>query len=159
MDAARPPAAGHDAWCRALEARWHEEIPISAAMGIAVEAFDGAGLRVRAGLAPNVNVHGTVFAGSLFSLASLCGWGLVYLKLLERGQAASIVFVEGRLRCDQPARTDISAAAAWTSAAEWALAALSREGRCRIVLDVDVEAGGRIVSAFNGEYAVRAAPQ
>ena len=57
-----------------LTATWHREIPIVAAMGVTVDAYDGRSLTVRAPMQPNRNVHGTTFAGSLYSACVLTGW-------------------------------------------------------------------------------------
>jgi thioesterase domain-containing protein len=143
------------AWCAALQGRWHDEIPITASMGISIDTFDGNTLAVRAALAQNVNVHGSVFAGSLFSLASLCGWGLIYLQLLQHDGSGSIVFVDGRLRCLKPARADIVATATWSGSAEAALKELLSQGHCRINLSARVDSGAGTASEFSGEYAVR----
>ena len=51
----------------ALERRWHEEIPLSAAMGLKIVDGDDGALTLRAPLEPNRNVHGTGFAGSLYA--------------------------------------------------------------------------------------------
>ena len=61
------------ALCDELTATWHREIPIVAAMGMAVEHYDGASLSVRAPMQPNRNVHGTTFAGSLYTACVLTG--------------------------------------------------------------------------------------
>jgi GNAT superfamily N-acetyltransferase len=39
----------------------------------------------QASLNKNINLHGTMFAGSIFSLATLTGWGMIFLKLKEKG--------------------------------------------------------------------------
>ena len=51
-------------------------MPPAEALGIEVEALDAASgaLSLRAPLAGNTNVHGTAFAGSLYSIAALCAW-------------------------------------------------------------------------------------
>ena len=46
----------------ALERRWHDEIPLSAAMGLKIVDGDDGALSLHAPLAPNRNVHGTGFA-------------------------------------------------------------------------------------------------
>ncbi len=143
------------ALCRELEARWHREIPISAAMGISVSQFHGGRLAVTAELAANVNVHGTAFAGSLFSLASLTGWGLVYLQMLDRNLTGSIVFVQGQIRCLKPAEADVTARAGWSESAAAALDALADSGRARFHLNVELDAGNGIAATFSGEYGVR----
>src|SRR5690242_5943495 len=67
-----------------LTATWHREIPIVAAMGVTVDSYDGRSLAVRAPMQPNRNVHGTTFAGSLYSACVLTGWGAVWLALRAR---------------------------------------------------------------------------
>lgn len=140
----------------ALEARWHEEIPISATMGIRVHRFDGELLEVGAALAPNRNIHGTAFAGSQFSIAALCGWGQVFLQLNRAGSAGSIVFVDGQIRCLAPVRDDMVARCTWTELAETQLAMLADKPRTRIQLAVEIESGGTRAADFSGEYAIRA---
>ncbi len=141
--------------CRTLESRWHAEIPISAAMGIRVHHFDGRQLDVTADLQPNLNVHGTAFGGSLFSVAALCGWGQVHLQLDAAGLEGSIVFVEGRIRCLQPVRDAMLARCIWHPEAAEQLVALRQNGRARCHLDVQIESAGALAADFSGEYAVR----
>jgi thioesterase domain-containing protein len=139
----------------ALEARWHAEIPISETMGIRVHRYDGTTLETAAALTPNVNIHGTAFAGSQFSVAALCGWGQVHLHLAAAGIEGSIVFVQGTIRCRAPVREDMLARCVWTDAAGEALEQLHSTGRARIHLDVQVESGGTIAADFSGEYGVK----
>ena len=140
-----------------LEARWHAEIPISETMGIRVHRFDGETLETIAALEPNLNVHGTAFAGSQFSAAALCGWGQVYLQLGRAGLDGSIVFVEGTIRCVAPVREDMLVRCAWTATADEALEALRQTGRARVHLGVQIESGGILAADFTGEYGVRRA--
>ena len=138
-----------------LEARWHAEIPISETMGIRVHRFDGTTLETMAALAPNLNVHGTAFAGSQFSVAALCGWGQVHLQLASAGIEGSIVFVQGSIRCLAPVRDDMLARCVWTATAADALATVRQTGRTRVHLDVQVESFGAVAADFSGEYGVR----
>ena len=140
---------------RALEARWHTEIPISAVMGVRVLGFDGAVLITAAPLACNVNVHGTAFAGSQFSVASLCGWGQIWLQLAARDWVGSIVFVGGDIRCLLPVDADMEARCRWTDSAAAAFAALEHDYRARVRLDVELTTAGRVAASFSGEYGIR----
>lgn len=155
MTPASPQVNQVPAACRELTRRWHGEIPVSAAMGIAVAGFDGTAIHVTAALEPNVNVHGTAFAGSLFSVASLTGWGLVHLILERQGLAGSIVFVDGRIRCLAPVRDRIDAHCRWPDTADAVLGALPEHRRGRFHLDVAVTSAGILAAEFSGEYAVR----
>jgi thioesterase domain-containing protein len=140
-----------------LETRWHTEIPISATMGVRVHHFDGTTLETVAALAPNMNVHGTAFAGSQFSLASLCGWGQVFLQLDAAGLEGSILFVEGTIRCLAPVRDAMLARCTWNATAAEALATLRSAGRARCHLDVRIESGEVVAAEFTGVYGIRTA--
>ena len=67
--------------CEALTKTWYEQIPLSAAMGVELVSFDNNLLKVGADLQPNINLHGTGFAGSLYAINALCGWSMVHLQL------------------------------------------------------------------------------
>ena len=65
-------------------------MPPVAAIGIDVVGYDGERLRMRAPLAINVNDKGTAFGGSMTSLMTLAGWGLVTLRLQQAGRVADV---------------------------------------------------------------------
>jgi thioesterase domain-containing protein len=144
-----------DDLCRALEQRWHLEIPISSAMGIEVVSFAEEELIVGAALTPNVNVHGSAFAGSQFSLASLCGWGQLHMQLARRGLDASIIFVDGRIECLKPVRADMVARCRLSEEAAAALDGLASEGRGRCQLSARIESGGELAATFTGTYGLK----
>ena len=93
-----------------LQSIWHTRIPISKAMGIQATGYDGVALSARAGLAENINVHGTAFAGSLSAIAALCGWGMTWLKLKENSLEGSIVIARGHIDYARPVTGDIDVA-------------------------------------------------
>jgi thioesterase domain-containing protein len=99
--------------CRELQSTWHRDIPLAAAMAIEVASYDGRSLTVRAPLAPNRNLHGTAFAGGLFSVCVLTGWGAVWLGLKER-DAGGLIVVAGAISIEEPWLATSSAAAART---------------------------------------------
>ena len=57
----------------ALQHKIHESIPLSEAMQFSIASLSRESILVTAPLAPNVNIHGTGFAGSIYSLAVLSG--------------------------------------------------------------------------------------
>jgi len=63
-----------------LENTWYTRIPITKAMQAKVQSFDGNVLVVEAALEPNINLHGTAFAGSLYTVSALTGWSMVHLQ-------------------------------------------------------------------------------
>jgi thioesterase domain-containing protein len=143
---------------RELEITWHRDIPLAAAMGICVQSYDGAVLAARAPLPPNRNVHGTAFAGSLFSLCVLTGWGTTWLKLRERGLTGTIVVAESRIQYRKAVTGDlVCRCAPDASALESGLAVFQSAGRLRIDLDCTIDVGDKRAVSFTGTYVVHAA--
>ena len=142
--------------CIELERTWHTEIPISKAMGIHVVEFSNDALMVRAELAPNINVHGTAFAGSLYAIAALCGWGMTWLQLKTRSVDGSIVIADGRIHYERPVQEPIVAICRFTTADQAdALRRLESTGKTRFILECVIAAKGQEAARFTGDYAVR----
>jgi thioesterase domain-containing protein len=59
-----------------LQNKITKAIPVSDAMQFSIAELSSGSILVQAPLAPNVNIHGTGFAGSIYSIAVLAGWGL-----------------------------------------------------------------------------------
>lgn len=129
---------------------WAREIPLSGAMGITAEGFDGDALTIRAPLAPNINVHGTGFAGSLYAIAALCGWGLVHLKLEQANAPGSIVIASANISYDKPCNGDLVARCSWGEQSD-AWQRYLDTGKARFALTCEVSGA----ATLNGSYAVK----
>lgn len=92
----------HPIWCDELQKIWSETIPITEHMGIKLHQYSGRTLETRASLNKNINIHGTMFAGSIFSLATLTGWGMLYLQLKEKTLSGDIVLGDGDIHYHKP---------------------------------------------------------
>ena len=139
----------------ALERTLHDEIPLSQAMGIRVSAYDGTSLRLTAPLAPNINHQSTAFGGSLYSLAVLCGWGMLYLKLAEAALHKHIVIQESNIRYLLPVDHEMQAECSLDATAlKPFLRMLAKHGRARLSIDVVIKHHGRPAVEFSGRYVV-----
>ncbi|MGI2261081.1 YiiD C-terminal domain-containing protein [Shewanella sp. GXUN23E] len=58
---------------------WHQTIPVSRFMQLQPVDADNGVLSVSAPLEPNINLHQSMFAGSIYTLCTLTGWGAVWL--------------------------------------------------------------------------------
>ena len=143
-----------EALCAQLEALWYETIPLTRALGVRVDHFDGDTLRLAADLGPNVNLHGTAFAGSLYAITALTGWSMVHLQLALREQTASIILAEGRIRYLKPV-TDTIVAECVLGDQDAAFDTLSRTGKTRFPLAANVGSGRETAVAFEGEYGAK----
>lgn len=139
----------------ALELILHTEIPISKAMGVRVRGYDGSSLGLDAPLVPNTNHQHTAFGGSLYSLAVLCGWGLLHLKLADAKLHKHIVIQDDSIRYLHPVQRELHAECRLDDTVfKRMLNALHRHGRARISLDVTITQDDRPAVEFSGRYVV-----
>ena len=127
---------------QALEDKIRATIPLAAAMQFSIRELDADHIRVAAPLEPNVNIHGTGFAGSLYSLAVLSGWALCMhlIELLELD--AELVVGRAEIRYRAPVRGPIECRTACSAAERDAFAAGVRdEGKGRMRLEIAVGDG------------------
>ena len=145
------------ALCDELTATWHREIPIVAAMGMTVDRYDGSSLTVRAPMQPNRNVHGTTFAGSLYSACVLTGWGAVWLALRERGLDGVIFASEGTVQYRKGVSRDFVCRCTWDSDALRAgLEEFKESARASFDVICTIDNDAKRAVTFNGRYVVHA---
>jgi thioesterase domain-containing protein len=112
------------------------DIPLTRAMRIVLHDYDGDSLTLAAPLAPNVNDKGCAFGGSLASLLTLAGWGLVALKVKALGEDCDIYVQDSTIRYLAPLWSDLIARAQLADGESWGAfaAALRTRGRARLRL-------------------------
>ena len=136
-----------------LQSTWHQTIPLSKAMNIDISYFDGEQLLTNCDPAFNKNLHNTMFAGSIYTLATLTGWGWVYLLLKKYNLIGDIVLAEASIKYLAPIAGVVCAKSQATQVVG-DLSLLQSKRKVRISVQVDVCSGDRIAATFNGEYAV-----
>ena len=142
-------------WVKRLQTTLHREIPLSKAMEIEVVAYGDRRLTFKAPLQPNINHKSTAFGGSLYSIAVLTGWGLLFLLLQERGLAGQIVIASSDIRYVQPVSGDLVATCELPEpdACDRFLKLLKRKGKSRIELQAKVLGrNGTPAVEFRGTY-------
>src|SRR3954469_24251288 len=85
----------------------HEQIPITRAMGLRVMANADDAFTVEAPVALNSNHLRTAFGGSINAVATLAGYGFLWMELNEA--AAHVVVAESSIRFLRPVRERIRA--------------------------------------------------
>jgi thioesterase domain-containing protein len=138
-----------------LQTTLHSEIPLTRQMGIRVADYSGSELFVHADLAPNINIHGTAFGGSLYSICAAACWGLLHLKLMEQQVAAQIVLAEGEIKYRRPVREDILVRCSLPDSESCdRFIYRARQGRkAAITLDAEIMAGNRQAVVFKGHFS------
>lgn len=143
-----------------LDACYHAMPPV-AAMGIRSAGWDGQRLRLRAPLAANINDKGTVFGGSMASIATLAAWGLLTLRLGAEGIKAEVYVADSQLKYLKPLVADLGAEAWLDEGTDWGafLRSYRERGRARAQLVARViDPEGATVAEFSGRFAALRAP-
>lgn len=143
----------HPQWCVDLQNIWHQQIPITQLMGIRVYQYTGSTFETRAALNPNMNLHGTMFAGSIYSLATLTGWGLVHLMMREKSVAGAIVLADADIHYHKPV-TELPRSIAHFENIKGDFAPLAEKDKARITVQVEVLDDQVPVAKFIGQYVV-----
>lgn len=138
-----------------LEQTLHKEVPLTQQMGVRVEAHDGRELVVQADFEPNINIHGTAFGGSLFSICAVTCWGLLHMKFEEIELAAHSVLGEASISFSRPVRGDIQARCRLPDDGSFELfmEKLARGEKAWLELISEIHAGDRLAVRFNGRYS------
>jgi thioesterase domain-containing protein len=141
---------------QALQQTLEHEIPLTQHLELRVLAYDEQGLTLGAPLAPNINHKRTAFAGSLNSVVTLAGWGLLWLILYEQEIPARVVIQDSSCSYLRPVSDDFTAFCAKPAPAEIAkmAEALSKRGRARIELQVEVRNPSGVAVLFTGRYVM-----
>ncbi|MDG1206807.1 MAG: YiiD C-terminal domain-containing protein [Pseudomonadales bacterium] len=141
-----------------LQSSYHSLIPISAHMGMSVEAYDGRSLSVSAPLENNINHQLSAFGGSLFSLAALAGWGILQLKLAELGVQGNTVIAGGDVSYQQPVFETLRCRCTLPPEYDAFASHLVQNGKASLILQSQFHLASSPETAamtFNGKYAVR----
>mgnify|MGYP001493776877 CR=1 FL=1 len=143
----------------ALEAELLAMPPV-AALGLRVDsAADDDRLCLRAPLAANVNDKGCAFGGSLVSLMTLAGWGLIVRRLAEAGEDADVYVAATEVRYRAPLYAELAAVAEPAEGESWEafLAALRDAGKARfaVAAHVPLPEGGVAAECLGRYTAVR----
>ncbi len=132
-----------------LEQTWHQTIPVSAFMQIIPLDYHAGQLTVSAPITPNINLHQTMFAGSIYTLATLTGWGMVWLQQRIAGVDGDIVLADGHIRYLAPITKTPISKCIWPEAE---LSRLSKGRRVKVKLEVELWCEDELCAIFEGLY-------
>ncbi len=124
----------------ALQRKIRAAIPLSEAMQFSIASLDLDAIEVSAPLPPNVNIHGTGFAGSIYSVAVLTGWALCTHILDEMKVDAELVVAKAEIRYRAPVTGDLRCNAS-ADADQRASFLLDVERRGRGILQLEIKVG------------------
>jgi thioesterase domain-containing protein len=134
----------------------HQKIPITRAMGVRVESIANGEFILVAPIEKNHNHLHTAFGGSLSAMATLAGYGFLWLELHDPG--AHVVIKESAIRFRRPVHGDIRAVCRKPEAGMLRefKENFARKGKGRIELKVEIVEDDTAAVEFRGTFvAVR----
>src|SRR5213595_2839132 len=145
----------------ALELFLHEMIPLAKAMGVGVEVSDDRSLVLTAPKEQNKNSLNTAFGGSLVSIATLAGYGVVWELMKDAQQPEKksewhIVVKESRAAYRRPVIGDLRAICerpAQAAIAEFK-EALARYGKAKLKLKASIVENGQTAVDVTAAFVV-----
>jgi len=149
----------NDSPAREIQELFYSKIPLTRAMGVRVEDYNGVQLILSAPLDANINHLGTAFGGSLYTLAVLSGYGLLWIKLQDA--QSHLVLRDSSISYERPVRGDIRAICASPEAETLAefKQTFQQKGKARIALSATIEDQGITAARFLGTFvALRQIP-
>ena len=137
-----------------LQNYFYKNIPITKAMGVEVRECRPNHVVLFAPLAPNINLHETVFGGSASTLAILSSWALLQTRLFDEFIEAQLVIQHNTMSYDKPIKSDFFAICHFDDTPAWERfkSTLQRHKRARITVASLLECQGEAVANFAGRF-------
>lgn len=123
-------------------------------MGISVAEFTPSRVRLSAKLEPNRNHKSTAFGGSINSLMTLCGWGMMYISIKEIDPDAHIVIQKSKMNYLMPIDEDFTAECTLTdeSVKRKFIETYSKHKKGRLKLKVTCSKQDTLLAEYEGDY-------
>jgi thioesterase domain-containing protein len=122
-----------------LQALIRTGIPVANFMQLSVLEVRPDGVDLSAPLAPNLNVHGTLFGGSGAAMALVAAWSLSHTRLHREGLDVPLVVVKQNMQYFKPVRSTVIARARFAPGHGWEPFILAVQQSQRARLGVVVE--------------------
>ncbi len=131
-------------------------LPTAVHMEISIQDYDSQQLTLHAPLAPSINDKGTAFGGSIYVVAVMACWGMVYLRCVEEGLEPDIVVAKADIEYLKPVTGDIVAQSVSAPEADWQLffSHFAERGKAKMELCSEVVINGEVAARFRGLYAI-----
>ena len=141
-----------------LEAYLHRNIPITAAMEIAVERVAVDEVVLAATLEPNINHRETLFGGSAVTISILAAWSLIHLRLTGAGLAHRLVIQRSTMSYEAPVTGRFTAHARLSDEANWeqGVKLFSRRGKSRFSTVAELRQGELVGGHMTADFVALA---
>ena len=140
-----------------LERMMRDEIPLCNAMDLSVEQLTECNILISAPMDVNRNHHGSFFAGSLYSLSAITGWGLATNYAHSHYPGSGVVVRKAEIEYFHPVVDDRISLSCHMPDVDSMPAFLERiESRdsARLNLSVEIYSLDKLAVSFNGTFTV-----
>jgi len=131
-----------------------QEIPLCEFMKLEITSLEKQSITTAAPLEPNRNMHGTGFAGALYSLAVATGWSLVHNRLSLANVEGQLVVKEATIHYRRPVTGDIELRSSFKDEMEneALLMHLQKEGKVKFPLVITIFSKGKKCAYLEADY-------
>jgi len=137
-----------------------EQVPLLRHLGVTVSEYGDLRVVVVAPLEPNLNTHGTAFAGSLYCVGVMTGWSLAHLSLMDAGYQPSVVLAKAEVVYKRPVTHDIKASTFVDKETfDTFLSDFKEKGKARLKVDVSIFCDGEEAVCLKAEYVAFNKPE
>ena len=132
----------------------HEQIPMTAQMGIRVQSFSDEGVIATAPLKANINHQQSAFGGSIAALGIVTGFVAIWGSLQLRTISAELVIQHSETEFSKPGLADMESRSRTLSenALESFTTTLTDNGTARILVTSDIFSGGKLIASNTGTF-------
>ncbi len=134
-----------------LQQTWHETIPMSQAMKIQACFYDEHKFVTNCDPLFSKNLHNTMFAGSIYTLATLTGWGWMYLRLAKEKRIGDIVLAEADIKYLKPV-SGPGQAIITLDDVEGDLSSMDNGRHGKLQTTINVYCGDTLCAVFKGKF-------
>ena len=129
-------------------------IPLTRAMRIDIPRYTGDELEMTAPLAPNINDKGCAFGGSMTSLLTLAGWGLIELGLRAEKLECDIYIGDSQVRYQQPVWGELRGIARFAEAGAMVplVASIRARGKGRVDVVCEIAGDGSAAATLTARF-------
>lgn len=140
----------------ALVGRIRTQIPLTQAMQLGVDFYDGHELVLRVPLSPNINDKGTAFAGSITALGSITGWCLLTLWAEREIGACHVAVFDAHFKFRKPLRGDFTASVRLPAPEDCKTLkyAVTKRGKGRVTLRIALADADGVAVTLEAAYAL-----
>lgn len=140
----------------ALIARIRDEIPLTRAMQLSAQSWDGKALVLALPLSANFNDKGTAFAGSITALGSITGWALLTLWAEQELGGCQVAVYDAHFSFRKPLQGDFTATVSLPAAEDCAAlkTSVEQKGKGRLNLRISLADANGEAASLEAGYAL-----